>query len=296
MGSMKKTLRFSLYAAGALLLLVAVAVAGLLVNSHRLLDRQLPLTVAAVPYASGAAALARGEHLFKSRDCAGCHGDGGEGHVFIDDPIGLKVRSANLTRGEGSAVRSYTEADWVRAIRHGVKPDGRPVFIMPSENYNRLTDADLAALVAYIRSLPPQDAGPASFQLPLVVRLAHGAGQIPMAADKIDHGLPPQVPLPDGDAIKLGLYVAQTCIGCHGAKLQGGPIPGAPPSWPAAANLVSANGALARYADAQAFATVVRSGTRPDGSQVSTHMPKNPHFSDAELAALFAYLKASPEP
>ncbi|HRF09567.1 MAG TPA: TetR/AcrR family transcriptional regulator, partial [Xanthobacteraceae bacterium] len=45
----------------------------------------------------------------------------------------------------------------VRAIRHGVKPDGRPALIMPSEDYNRFTNDDLSALVSYVRQLPPQE-------------------------------------------------------------------------------------------------------------------------------------------
>ncbi len=297
MGGMKKTFRITMLGLGVLLVAALTALAGLLLNSQRLLNRTVTVVAAPVPYTSGAAALARGEYLFKSRDCAACHGAGGEGQLHIDDPIGLKVRSANLTRGAGSAVLNYDEADWVRAIRHGVKPDGRPLFVMPSEIYNRLTDSDLADLVAYMRSLPPRDSAPASFQLPLVVRLLHGAGQIPDAAAKIDHRLPPQEPVPEGDAVELGRYVAQTCMGCHGAQLEGGRIPGVPPSWPAAANLSGdAGGAMRRYADVQAFSTLMRSGTRPDGSRVAPEMPTNPHLSDEDLSAVFVFLQSLRQP
>jgi mono/diheme cytochrome c family protein len=297
MTGMKNPLRLLILGLGGLLLAALVAAAGLLLNSQRLFNRTVAVSAAAVPYASGAASLARGEYLFKSRDCAACHGAGGEGELHIDDPIGLKVRSANLTRGAGSAVLGYTEADWVRAIRHGVKPDGRPLFVMPSDIYNRLTDSDLAALVAYVRSLPPQDSQPAAFKLPLVVRLMHGAGQIPDAAAKIDHSLPPQPPMLHATAVETGRYVAQTCIGCHGAQLKGGRIPGTPPSWPAAANLSGdTDSAMRRYADAQAFITLVREGKRPDGSTVANEMPRNPHMSDEDLGALFAYLQSLHRP
>ncbi|WP_229256438.1 hypothetical protein [Duganella lactea] len=43
--------------------------------------------------------------------------------------------------------------DWVRTLRHGVKPDGRPVQFMPSEDYNRLSDADTASLILYLQQL-----------------------------------------------------------------------------------------------------------------------------------------------
>ncbi|MBC7782080.1 MAG: c-type cytochrome [Proteobacteria bacterium] len=294
---MKKSFRIPTLALGALLVAALTGLAGLLLNSQRLLNRTVSVVAAPVPYTSGPAALVRGEYLFKSRDCAACHGAGGEGQLHIDDPIGLKVRSANLTRGAGSAVMNYNESDWVRAIRHGVNPDGRPLFVMPSENYNRLTDSDLADLVAYIRSLRPRDSAPAGFELPLVVRLLHGAGQIPDAAAKIDHNLPPQKPMAEADDVEVGRYVAQTCIACHGAQLKGGRIPGTPPSWPAAANLSGdAGGAMRRYPDVRAFSTLLRSGTRPDGSRVAPEMPANPHFSDKDLNALFVFLQSLHQP
>ena len=295
MGGMNKTLRYSLRAGAGLLVAGAAVLAGLLVNSQRLLHREVSVALVPVPFKSTRepAVLTRGEYLYKSRDCAACHGDDGAGRLHIDDPIGLKVRSANLTRGAGSAVLNYTEADWVRAIRHGVKPNGQPLFVMPSDNYNRLTDSDLADLVAYLRSLPARDSAPAQFTLPLVVRLMHGAGQIPDAAAKIDHTLAPQAPLPAADAVAQGRYVAATCIACHGPQLKGGRIPGTPPSWPAAANLSGdADGAMQRYGDLDAFTELMRHGRRPDGSSVDPRMPTNPHLSAQDLHALFTYLRS----
>ena len=158
---MNRFLRITLLTLAVLLLALLAVAAGLLLNSHRLFNRHVTVAVAPVPYTSGVPALQRGKYLFESRDCAACHGARGEGELHIDDPIGLKVRSANLTRGAGSAVLGYGEADWVRTIRHGVKPDGRPAFIMPSEDYARMTDEDLAALVAYTGLDPPRFPGQA---------------------------------------------------------------------------------------------------------------------------------------
>ena len=76
-------------------------------------------------------------------------------------------------------VAKYTPADWERTLRHGVKPDGRPVMIMPSEDYNRLTDVDLGALVAYMRQLPPAAGGAAELVLPLPLRALYGLGHDP---------------------------------------------------------------------------------------------------------------------
>jgi mono/diheme cytochrome c family protein len=84
------------------------------------------------------------------------------------------------------------------------------------------------------------------------------------------------------------------CVGCHGPGLSGGTIPGAPPEWPAAANLTPGAGtALARYASAENLRAMFRTGRRPDGSAVSTVMPFESlrALNDTDVDALYAYLK-----
>lgn len=294
---MKTTWKILLAGAGALLLLAVAAAAALLANSHRKLQRTITVAAAPVAYAEGAEAAQRGRYLYLSRGCGECHGEDGAGRVFIEHPNGLFARGANLTVGTGSAVRHYNEGDWVRAVRHGVKPGGRPVFVMPSEDYNRLSDPDLADLVAYVRALPPRDAAPAEIRLPLLVRLVHGAGLLRDAAEKIDHRLPPAQPVPVAVSVEHGFYVSRSCIGCHGAALKGGRIPGAPPDWPPAADLTRDGGLLAsRYPDAARFKTLVRTGLRPDGTPVHTAMPRNQHMNDTDLDALHLFLSAARAP
>ena len=182
----------------------------------------------------------------------------------------LLITGADITPRPGQRDAAYKPEDWVRAIRHGVKPDGRPALIMPSEDYNRFTDADLAAMVAYVRQLPPAGGGAAEIRLPLPVRALYGAGAIKDAAEKIDHSLPPQQPVAEGVTLEHGAYVANGCIGCHGAELAGGKIPGGPPDWPAAAKLTQGEGsAMDRYPNAESLIAMLRSGKRPDGSAVS---------------------------
>jgi mono/diheme cytochrome c family protein len=194
-------------------------------------------------------------------------------------------------------VTQYQIADWERTLRHGIKPDGRPLLIMPSEDYSRWTDADVGAVVAYVRSLPPVAGGPAEFRLPLPVRVLYGYGVIKDAAEKIDHALPPPQPVPEGPTVEHGRYVAQMCVGCHGEGLSGGRIPGGPPDWPAAANLTPGEGSvLPRYADATALRLALRSGKRPDGSTISAVMPFQSlrEMSDIDLEAIHAYLQTVP--
>jgi mono/diheme cytochrome c family protein len=255
--------------------------------------RTITLAVPAVAYVNDAGALERGKYLFESRGCVDCHAADGGGRTFVKEGA-LHIAGPNITPGGVTA--GYQPVDWVRAIRHGVSPEGRPLMVMPSEDYNRFTDADLAALVAYVRSLPARQGGAAVLQLPAPMRIAYGFGAIRDAAGKIDHSLPPQQPVKAGVNTEHGAYVANMCIGCHGGKLAGGKIPGGPPHWPAAANLTPGEGGtLARYADAAAFTAMLRTGKRPDGSAIQV-MPFESlaKMSEVDAHALYAYLKTLP--
>ncbi|HSN31704.1 MAG TPA: cytochrome c [Ideonella sp.] len=294
---MNKWLRRGALAAATLAALgVATLALGTQLGERRM-NRHIELAVHPVAWRSDAASIERGRYLYASRGCADCHGANGAGRIFIDDGHGMKVKGANISPGPGSVVANYRPEDWERTIRHGVKPDGRPLLVMPSEEYNRLTDDDLAALVAYVRALPPAEGTAAVVQFPALVKTLYGFGAIPDAAQKIDHSLPPSTPVPEGVTVEHGRYVAQACTGCHGAGLSGGKIAGAPPDWPAAANLTPGEGsAMARYATKEQFVAMLRSGRRPDGSTVSSVMPFSAlrELNDTDASALHLYLKSLP--
>lgn len=289
---MKKIFKISLWAVGSLAAIASIAITALYFNSERKLDRVIDVPVAAVPYASGPQSLEHGKYLYLTR-CSECHGNDGGGRVFLDEPNGLHLSGANLTPTPGGPVTQYTERDWVRAIRHGVKPNGRPTFVMPSEDFNRLSDPDLADVVAYVRSLPPKDGPGAVIRLPLLVKVAHGAGILKDAAEKIDHSVPPSPPVASGVTAEHGRYVAQFCVGCHGRDLRGGRIVGAPPDWPAAATLVGTDSVFAHYVRAEQFKVLLRTRTRPDGTKANAAMPINEHLSDTDLEAMFLYFKST---
>jgi mono/diheme cytochrome c family protein len=255
--------------------------------------RHVEVAVAPVVVPGDAGSIERGRYLFASRGCADCHGANGAGKAFLDDG-GMFAKAPNISTGPGNVVASYRPEDWVRTIRHGVKPTGQPLFIMPSEDYNRLSDADLGALVAYLKQLPPAGGEGAVLRVPPLVKTLYAAGMIRDAAEKIDHALPPAVPVVEDGSATHGAYVANMCIGCHGAHLSGGKIPGGPPDWPAAANLTPGEGSgMARYTDARQFVAMLRTGKRPDGSAVSTVMPFSSlrQLSDADVQALYTHLK-----
>lgn len=150
-----------------------------------------------------------------------------------------------------------------------------------------------------IKALPPLPARAAVFELPLPVRVLYGFGVIEDAAEKIDHRRPPPQPLAKAVTPAWGAYVANACIGCHGPGFSSGRIPGAPPAWPAAANLTPGAGSvMGRYADAEAFVAMLRSGKRPDGSRIAV-MPFETlsQLDDTDARAIHAHLRAlAPRP
>jgi len=291
---MKKPLKIVVASLAGLVVVVAAAAAVVSPLAERKLHRIVPMPPLQVTFAPADGQLERGEYLFKTRGCMECHGVDGAGHVVIDDKdSGFFARAPNITAGGESPARNYTDADWVRTLRHGVKPSGEPFLIMPSGDYVHMTDADVGAIVAYVRSLPPANAGGSEFRIPFPLKAAYLLGAIKDAAEEIDHTAPaPEVPA--DDLIARGKYVATSCTGCHGPHFSGGKIPGTPPSWPDAANLTSApDSAMARYTSADQFKSMLRTGKRPDGSAVSDVMPFKSlaYMNDSELDALFAFLK-----
>lgn len=270
--------------------------AGLVLGAYlgdRKAARHVDVAVEPVAVPGDAGSIERGRYLFASRGCADCHGKSGAGKAFLNDG-GMFVKAPNISTGPGNVVAAYRSEDWVRTIRHGVKPTGRPLFVMPSEDYNRLSDADLGALVAYVKQLPPASGDAAVVRVPPLVKTLYAAGMIRDAAEKIDHALPPAPQVVEDGSARHGAYVANMCIGCHGAHLSGGKIPGGPPDWPAAANLTPGEGSgLTRYANAEQFVAMLRTGKRPDGSAVSTVMPFSSlrALSDADAQALYTHLK-----
>lgn len=291
---MKQWVKWTAGVVGAVVIVVAGAgVAGWQLAGSKM-ARKVEVAVKPVAYATDAQSLERGKYLFESRGCVDCHGANAAGRVFVDDGKGLKFAGPNITPGGVTA--TYKPEDWVRIIRHGVKPNGTVAMIMPSEDYNRFTDQDLASLVSYVRSLPPAQGGAAVLQFPPPVRILYGFGAIKDAAAKIDHSLPPAQPVPAAVNAQHGAYVANMCIGCHGQHLSGGKIPGGPPDWPAAANITPGEGsAMPRYKDSAAFTTMLRSGKRPDGTPIKV-MPFESlaKLNDVDAQALYEFLKTVP--
>lgn len=73
-----------------------------------------------------------------------------------DPPGGFPANPSNLTPDSATGIGRWTEEDFVRTIRTGVNPDGDDVHsFMPWRQFRRMTDDDLRAIYAYLRTVPP---------------------------------------------------------------------------------------------------------------------------------------------
>lgn len=244
------------------------------------------------------ASVERGRHLATAiGKCVDCHGADLGGRLFIDaGPAIGKLYSTNLTRGKGGIGDAYSDADFERAIRHGIRRDGRPLRFMPAEAFNSMSDEDLEALLGYLRSVPPVDREPGRTVVGPLGRILYLAGQFPLLpAELIDQrGTHPR-PVAAGPTREYGRYLASVggCTGCHGAGLSGGRIPGTPPDLPPAQNITPAG--IGSWTE-QDFFRALREGKRPDGTAINPFMPwtYTAQMTDDEIRAVWLYLKTVP--
>lgn len=110
------------------------------------------LTFDGSDYSSETAKLAHGKRLAIVLDCTGCHGANLQGaNVTKDDPKYGAMNAPNITL----LLAKYSDADFDRLIRRGVPKDGRDLWFMPVESLQFLSDADLAAVIGYLRTFDP---------------------------------------------------------------------------------------------------------------------------------------------
>ena len=245
------------------------------------------LDVETVSIQSDSASLELGRFIAESHGCQGCHATDYSGLVMADAPPFLMV-APNLTSGAGGSGATFSDEDWVRAIREGVRPDGRGLMIMPSEAYHFLNDEETGALVAYLKSLPAVDNELPAFELrPL--------GKFIMGIDKDMSSAPALMPdreritgVERGPTAEWGHYRASVmCMVCHGGDMLGAQPPN--PDSPPAPDLRVVSGW-----GMDGFMEFFRTGTNPSGRESDAEfMPwdKFSHLGDEELEALYHYIE-----
>jgi cytochrome c553 len=294
---MKKLLRVLAWTVGAVVVVVAVAGCALYVASQRRIDKKWNVAGHQVAIPTDSLALMRGQHIATAiSKCAECHTPDFGGGQFIDAPPVARLWAANLTRGKGGVGGQLSDLDWERAIRHGVKPDGGSLLFMPSVEFRYLSDEDVAALIAYLKTLPPVDREPRPNSVGPIGRALFLKGDLPLVpAEVIDHNAAHRSPGAMAVTADYGRYLADVggCKGCHGEGLSGGKIPGAPPEWLPAANLTPSG--IGHYTE-EDFFHAMRDGKRPSGAAINPPMPIRwtKELTDDEIRALWLYLKSVP--
>lgn len=292
---MKKILKWVGVVLAVLIVLIVILVGTLHFVGRSRLASAPEIAVTMIDIPSDEAALARGEHLANVVSlCTDCHQAGLRGQIFMNEaPIGLIV-APNLTSGQGGIGGIMTDEAWIRAIRHGVGHDGRTLGIMPSNAFAHLSDADLGALIAYVKSVPPADNElPArNIMFPGTILFGVlGYGDLPLSL--IDHDAAASVTAPpEGVTLEYGVYLTNIagCTECHGARLAGLVDENGPPPGP---NLTP-TGDLGSWSE-EDFMNTLRTGTTPKGKNLDPEMMPWPWFArmtDDELQAIWLHLQA----
>lgn len=292
-----KILKWLGIAVGALLVCVLAFAGWAMFRVHRVTHRTWDVTVRAVPVPADSASRARGEHLVKAvGKCVDCHGEDLAGGVVFSDITFGRLSAPNLTRGQGGIGGERSDADLVGAIRHGVNRAREPLMVMPAEAYQYFSDADLGAIIAYVRSVPPVDRTWPARQFGPIATVLVALDKLPLfpvaVVDHTREGM--TFPAPDTTPA-YGQYLANTggCTACHNPAMSGGGT-GGPPGSPMPLNLT--RGGIPQWTEAD-FVRVLREGTTPDGRHLDNNfMPwrSSGRMTDAEIHTLWLWLRSLP--
>ena len=169
---------------------------------------------------SASAKLAHGERLTHVLGCRGCHTPTLEGQWFNDDSPDMgKLYASNLTR----VIPTLTDGQLEGLLRTGRHPTRGDLWIMPSEIFQRLSDADMKSLIAHLRTIKPSGAPTPPPALSAKARAEVAKGEMkPVASYMADYRT--KLPADMGPQYAQGRYIAgATCAECHGAQLEGIP-------------------------------------------------------------------------
>jgi len=277
---------------GAALILLGAVI--LTVQGHGLASRHEGGEFQPLRMLPDSSLIRRGRHLSEIR-CAGCHAPdaehpdelsgGSQNQLATADGRNLGVLVAPDLTPAGSLGHA-SDLEVARAIREGISVRGGPLLVMPSPSYRLISDRDLAALIAYLRSQPSVASEAPERRLNLLAYLLLGLHQFE------DSVVPPViVPTPDppaDSAIAIGRYLTMYlgCRECHGPALHGG-IRGQ--IAPLADDLV----AFAAAHDSTTFERALRRGERSAGGTMNPGRmpwPSYAHLSDSELGAVYAFI------
>ncbi len=285
-----------------LLTLISTAMLILALVGFTKLNERFDNPIANVQVTGTAAQIARGKQL--ANICVSCHTSNGQfplsGVNFLAKfplpPIGT-FYAPNLT--PSGNIQDWTDGELIRAIREGIHKDGRSLLIMPAENFRNLSDDDVQALVAYLRSQPATGGPTPTNQFNLLGALFMNLSDFRTAQQPVGSVTAPQPGTPE-----YGKYMVDVigCRSCHGDQLQG-KVDNGQPGPPPGPNLTQ----IVPLWTEEQFMTFFNTGELPGGGTVpiltlpsgfsSPRMPwpeVRAAATDDELKAMYAYLHSLP--
>jgi mono/diheme cytochrome c family protein len=317
---MSKWLRRILKGLGVLIGVLIVLVIGLLIYVQLAWNRPVKREVSQMTAPSDAQTVARGEYLYKySLGCWECHGSQGSHSPEEPQAGGLEfdmtdigpgfglVYAANLTPDVETGIGTWSDGELVRSLREGLDREGHLLFpIMEAELWHSLSDADVLALVAYMRSLTAMrnevPANQLSFAAKALIALRVLKPQPPVTAPVV---APPRDATPE-----YGKYLAwhaSTCFGCHtprnpntGQFDMTRPLAGGLFAFPEEGFTTTGSNLTPDVATGigdwteEQFMTAMRTGVRPDGTVMLPFMPWPSYgrWSEEDLRAVWLYLRS----
>lgn len=171
------------------------------------------------PPGASATLVERGRYLATIGNCGGCHtAEGGRayagGRAFRTD-YGT-VYSSNLTPHPQQGIGAWSVEEFRHTMRHGVSRNGVLTPVFPFAYFRHLRDDDLDALLAYLRTLPPDDA-------PRIPNALEAPASLPgaMAVWRLLYVRPVPTPPIEDPSRARGAYLAEGvghCGHCHGSR------------------------------------------------------------------------------
>ena len=216
------------------------------------------------------------------------------GMLFDEQPFRAYAR--NITPDLETGIGNWTDAQIVRAIREGIRPDGTLIGPpMPFEFYRGMSDDDALALAAWLRAQPPVKNAVPKSEYRMTLPPAYG----PPIQERI-------VAPPRSDLVSYGAYLAGPlgdCMDCHTPWTQTGPdmtqvgAGGLPMKGPwgvsLTRNLTPHETGLKGWSDAE-IARAIREGRSRNGAPLKPPMAFDwyRNIDDADMKALIAYLRS----
>jgi mono/diheme cytochrome c family protein len=278
---------------GGLLLLLLVALSGVAAYGYSIRHQHVDRPVAAFAATADSVHLVRGEHISRLM-CAGCHASpnapaltGGADNILAipKGPTFGVLHGPNLTSA-GVLARYDSDGLLARAIREGIGWDGRPLLVMPSAQFRRMSDEDLSSVIAYLRSQPAVEKTLPKPSMNLLGCLILGLHVYPNSVQPALTG--PVAAVAAESTVAYGEYSSYLygCRDCHGETLHGGKKGQLPPLGPNLAALAASHPQIE-------FDHAVRGGVSPSGRPLDPTLMPWTQFAgleDVEVAALYRYL------